>query len=130
ETKSSEGGDHKYNPVPEEFVKRLMEVIEKKGITRYVIVQSADVRTLRVLKEKYPHVRTSYLVGARRKDFTVDKDLELLGSQTDIDSPNYKYISQEDVEKCQKMGMKVVVWTPYTKKKIEELKAIGADGII
>lgn len=130
ETKSSEAGDHKYNPVPEEFVKLLMEVIEKKGITPYVIVQSADVRTLRVLKDKYPHVRTSYLVGARRKDFTVEEDLELLGFQPDIYSPNFKYISQEDVEKCQKMGMKVVVWTPNTKKEIEELKAMGVDGII
>src|SRR5690606_29031822 len=118
ETKSSEEGDHKYNPVPEEFVKLLMEVIEKKGITPYVIVQSADVRTLRVLKEKYPHVRSSYLVGARRKDFTVEEDLEVLGFQPDIYSPNFKYITLDDVQKCQNMGMKVVVWTPNTKTEI------------
>jgi glycerophosphoryl diester phosphodiesterase len=130
ETKSSEVGDHKFNPVPEEFVKLLMEVVEKKGITPYVIVQSADVRTLQVLKEKYPHVRTSYLVGARRKDFTVEEDLDVLGFTPDIYSPNFKYITQEDVEKCQKMGMKVVVWTPNTKKEIQALKTMGVDGII
>ncbi|MFD2540664.1 glycerophosphodiester phosphodiesterase family protein [Sphingobacterium chuzhouense] len=130
ETKSSEEGDHRYNPIPEEFVKLLMEVVEKKDITPYVIVQSADVRTLRVLREKYPNIRTSYLVGARRKDFTVEEDLDVLGFQPDIYSPNFKYITREDVEKCQKMGMKVVVWTPNTKKEIEELKAMGVDGII
>lgn len=130
EIKSSEEGDLIYNPVPEEFVRLLMEVVEKKGITPYVIVQSADVRALRVLKEKYPHVRSSYLVGARRKDFTVEEDLEVLGFQPDIYSPNFKYITQEDVEKCQAMGMKIVVWTPNTKKEIEELKAMGVDGII
>jgi len=130
ETKSSEVGDHKYNPVPEEFVKLLMEVVEKKGITPYVIVQSADVRTLQVLRKKYPHVRTSYLVGARRKNFTVEEDLEVLGFKPDIYSPNFKYITQSDVEKCQRMGMKVVVWTPNTKKEIDELKAMGVDGII
>lgn len=130
EIKSSEEGDHKYNPAPEEFVKLLMEVTEKKGITPYVIVQSADVRTLRVLREKYRHVRISYLVGARRKDFTVEEDLEVLGFQPDIYSPNFKYITQEDVEKCQRMGMKVVVWTPNTKEEIEKLKAMGVDGII
>jgi len=130
ETKSSEEGDHKHNPVPEEFVKLLMDIVEKKGITPYVIVQSADVRTLRVLKEKHPHVRSSYLVGARRKDFTVEEDLEVLGFQPDIYSPNFKYITREDVERCQEMGMKVVVWTPNTKTEIEELKAIGVDGII
>ena len=130
EIKSSEEGDHKYNPIPEEFVNLLMEVIEKKDITPYVIVQSADVRTLRVLKEKYPHVRNSYLVGARRKDFTVEEDLEVLGFQPDIYSPNFKYITLDDVQKCQDMGMKVVVWTPNTKTEIEELKAMGVDGII
>lgn len=130
ETKSSLEGDHKYNPVPEEFVKRLMEVVEKKGITSYTIVQSADVRTLRVLNKEYPHVRTSYLVGARRKDFTVEEDLKELGFKPDIYSPNFKYFTQDEVEKCHKMGMKVVVWTPNTKKEIEELKEMGVDGII
>lgn len=130
ETKSSEEGDHKYNPVPEEFVKLLMEVVEKKGIKPYVIIQSADVRTLQVLRDDYPDIRTSYLVGARRKDFTVDEDLDVLGFQPYIYSPNFKYITQDDVEKCQKMGMKVVVWTPNTKKEIDELKAMGVDGII
>lgn len=130
ETKSSEDGDHKYNPVPEEFVKLLMDVIEKKDIVPYVIIQSADVRTLQVLREKYPHIRTSYLVGARRKDFTVEEDLEVLGFIPDIYSPNFKYITREDVEKCHKMGMKVVVWTPNTKKEIDQLKSMGVDGII
>lgn len=130
ETKSSEEGDHKHNPVPEEFVKLLMDIVEKKGITPFVIIQSADVRTLQVLKDSYPHIRTSYLVGARRKDFTVEEDLEILGFQPYIYSPNFKYITQEDVEKCQEMGMKVVVWTPNTKKEIDELKVMGVDGII
>lgn len=130
ETKSSEEGDYKYNPVPEEFVKLLMDIIEKKDITPYVIIQSADVRTLQVLRKKYPHIRTSYLVGARRKDFTVEEDLEVLGFQPYIYSPNFKYITPEDIEKCHEMGMKVVVWTPNTKKEIDELKAMGVDGII
>jgi len=130
ETKSSLEGDHKYNPVPEEFVKLLMEVIENKGITPYVIIQSADVRTLRVLRKRYPHIRTSYLVGAKRKEFTLEEDLEVLGFKPDIYSPNFKYITRQDVEKCHKMGMKIVVWTPNTKKEIAELKAMGVDGII
>ena len=130
ETKSSETGDNTLNPVPEEFIKLLMGVVNQKGITPYVIIQSADVRTLQVLNDKYPHVRTSYLVGARRKDYTVEEDIEILGFDPDIYSPNFKYITKEDVEKCHKRGMKVVVWTPNTKKEIDELKAMGVDGII
>lgn len=130
ETKSAEAGDNLVNPTPEVFVKLLMNIVEKKGITSYVIVQSADVRTLQVLNEKYPHIRTSYLVGSRRKDFTVEEDLDVLGFVPDIYSPYFKYITKEDVEKCHERGMRVVVWTINTKKEIDELKAFGVDGII
>src|SRR5690606_18500432 len=122
ETKSSPQGDYQLNPVPEEFVTLLMAVIERKGITPFVIIQSADVRTLQVLRKKYPNVRTSYLVGARRKKFSLEDNLELLGFKPTIYSPNYKYITAEDIQKCHEMGMKVVVWTPNTKKEMIALK--------
>lgn len=131
ETKSSVAKDNVLNAAPEEFVKLLMDVVEKKGVTPYVIVQSFDVRTLQILNEKYPHVRTSYLVGApKSKVFNIEEDLEVLGFDPDIYSPNSKYITKEDVDKCHSRGIKVVVWTPNTKEEIDELKAMGVDGII
>ena len=126
ETKSSEAFDNVLNAAPEELVKMLMDVVEKKGVTPYVIVQSFDVRTLQILNEKYPHVRTSYLVGASK----IEEDFDVLGFDPDIYSPHFQSITKEDVEKCQKRGMKVVVWTPNTKEEIDELKAMGVDGII
>ena len=131
ETKSSEAKDNVLNAAPEEFVKLLMDVVEEKGIAPYVIIQSFDVRTLQILNEKYPHILTSYLVGpARRKEFTIEEDLEVLGFNPDIYSPHFKYITKEDVEECHEKGIKVVVWTPNTKEEIDELKAMGVDGII
>lgn len=131
ETKSSESKDNVLNAAPEKFVKLLMDLVEEKEISPYVIIQSFDVRTLQILNEKYPHIRTSYLVGADRvKDFTVEEDLELLGFKPDIYSPHYKHLTKEDVEECQQKGIKVVVWTPNTKEEVEELRAIGVDGII
>lgn len=131
ETKSSEDKDNVLNAAPEEFVKLLMDVVEKKGITPYVIVQSFDVRTLQILNEKYPYVRTSYLVGpARQKEFTIEEELEVLGFDPDIYSPHFKYITKEQIEKCHERGIKVVVYTPNTKEEIDELKAMGVDGII
>lgn len=131
ETKSSEAKDNVLNAAPEEFVKLLMDVVEEKGVAPYVIIQSFDVRTLQILHEKYPHIRTSYLVGPeRRKEFTIEEDFEVLGFEPDIYSPNFKYITKEEVEKCQQRGIKVVVWTPNTKEEIDELMAMGVDGII
>ena len=131
ETKSSEAKDNILNAAPEEFVELLMDVVEKKGITPYVIVQSFDVRTLQILNEKYPHVRTSYLVGPeRRKEFTIEEDFNVLGFDPDIYSPHFKYITKEEIEKCHDRGVKVVVWTPNTKEEIANLKAMGVDGVI
>lgn len=130
EIKSAEADDNTLNPVPEKFVKMMMDMIKNKKITPYVIIQSADVRPLQVLNKKYPKIRTSYLVGSRRKNFTVEEDLSLLGFTPYIYSPNFKYLTKEEVEICHKKGMKVVAWTPNTKKEIEMLKAMGVDGII
>ncbi len=110
-----------------------MGIVEKKGITPYVIIQSFDARTLRILNDEYPHVRTSYLVGpARKKNFKIeiDEDIETLGFIPDIYSPHYKYVTKENVEECHRKGMKMVVYTPNTKEEIDQLKAIGVDGVI
>lgn len=131
ETKSSESKDNVLNAAPEEFVKLLMDVVEEKGVAPYVIIQSFDIRTLQILNEKYPHIMTSYLVGSDRvKDFTVEEELELLGFKPDIYSPHYRHVTKEKVEEYQEKGIKVVVWTPNTKEEIDELRAMGVDGII
>jgi len=130
EAKSSEAGDHLLNPVPEVFVKLLMDVIKSKKIAPYVIIQSADVRILQVLRKEYPQMKTSYLVGGKRKDFTLEENLELLGFDPYIYSPNYRYLTKEIVEKCHEREMKVVAWTPNTEKAIDKVKLMGVDGII
>src|SRR5690606_7730410 len=126
----SEAGDHVLNPIPEVFVKLLMDVIKIKKIAPYVIIQSADVRILQVLRKEYPQIKTSYLVGGRRKDFTLEENLELLGFDPYIYSPNYRYLTKEIVEICHRRGMKVVAWTPNTEKAIDKVKLMGVDGII
>lgn len=133
ETKSTEAKDGVLNSEPEEFVKLLMEVIEEKDVAPYVVIQSFDPRTLRILHEEYPHIMTSYLVGpSRMKDFFIDieRDVEELGFVPDIYSPHYKYVTAENIKECHDKGIKVIVYTPNTKEEIEELKAMGVDGII
>ena len=47
ETKCEVAGDNVVNPTPEIFVKLLMDVIERKKITPFVVIQSFDKRTIR-----------------------------------------------------------------------------------
>ncbi|MEQ7798786.1 glycerophosphodiester phosphodiesterase family protein [Pedobacter sp. ASV1-7] len=127
ETKCSAKGDGIVNPGPEEFVKLLMDVIEKKGITPYVVIQSFDKRTLQVLNKKYPHVRTSFLINNKK---TVEENLADLGFNPFIISPLYKLVNEEMVKKCHEKKIKVIPWTVNTKEEIVAMKQLNVDGII
>ncbi len=66
ETKCGVAGDNIVNPKPEVFVKLLMDVIEKKKIVPFVVIQSFDKRTIQIINEKYPKVKTSFLVANKK----------------------------------------------------------------
>lgn len=127
ETKCSPDGDGVLNPDPETFVKLLMEVIEKKGISSFVVIQSFDKRTLQVLNKKYPQMKTSYLV-ANKKSF--EENIADLGFKPFILSPIYQMVNADLVKKCHDQQIKVIPWTVNTAKEIAELKALNVDGII
>ncbi|MDX5482417.1 MAG: glycerophosphodiester phosphodiesterase [Hymenobacteraceae bacterium] len=127
ETKSKPEQDGKLHPTPEEFVARLMEVIEEKGIAPWVIVQSFDVRTLQVMQEKYPHVKTALLVENLH---SMEKNLQRLGYTPTIYSPYYKLVTPSLLKKAKNKGMKVIPWTVNSADELARLKQMGVDGII
>ncbi|MBD1396320.1 glycerophosphodiester phosphodiesterase [Pontibacter sp. JH31] len=127
ETKSKPSGDGKLHPNPTEFVELLMGVIQEKGIVDWVIIQSFDVRTLQVLHEKYPQVKTSLLVE-NRKGF--EKNLEILGFVPNIYSPYYKLVTKKLVTQCHTRGIKLIPWTINELEEMKRLKNMGVDGLI
>ncbi|MBC7745097.1 MAG: glycerophosphodiester phosphodiesterase [Flavobacterium sp.] len=126
ETKSKPDGDHIFHPEPETFVKLIMDVIKKKKLTQWVIIQSFDPRTLQAVHEKYQNVRTSLLI----ENGTLESNLKKLNFLPSIYSPNAKLVTAELVKECHKKNLKIVPWTVNTKKEIEDLKFLGVDGII
>jgi glycerophosphoryl diester phosphodiesterase len=129
ETKSNPTTDNQYHPAPEEFVNTLMKVIHAAKITDRVIIQSFDFRTLQVLHKKYPMVKTAALIEDYDKR-PFDEHLKALGFTPTIYSPAYSLVTRELVEKCHEQNIKVVPWTVNDKAAIEQLKALGVDGII
>lgn len=127
ETKSKPSGDGKYHPAPEEFVDRLMAVVDAKNIRPYVIIQSFDPRTLQVLHRKHPDVKTSLLVENLKG---LDHILTQLSFTPNIYSPNYKLVTPALVEATHKLGMKLVPWTVNDLQAMQRLKQMGVDGII
>ena len=129
ETKSKPSGDGKYHPAPAEFVELLMGVVKKAGVEERTVIQSFDPRTLQVLHQKYPHMKTSLLIG-QNEERSLDQQLRDLGFTPFVYSPHYKLVTPQLVKETHKKGMKIVPWTANTKEEIESLKAMGVDGII
>lgn len=127
ETKCEVAGDNLVNPVPEVFVKLLMDVIEDKKITPFVVIQSFDKRTIKIINQKYPKVKTSFLIANKK---TYDENIADLGYKPFIYSPEWKLVNADLITKAHADGVKVIPWTVNTKTEINRLKSLKVDGII
>jgi glycerophosphoryl diester phosphodiesterase len=129
ETKTQPVTDNIFHPGPEEFVELLIGVIKEKGVEERVIIQSFDFRTLQYLHEHYPSVKTAMLIEDSDKR-TLDDQVKDLGFAPTIYSPAYPLVNAELIKSCHQQSIKIIPWTVNDKTKIEELKAMGVDGII
>ncbi|MFD2512628.1 glycerophosphodiester phosphodiesterase [Pontibacter locisalis] len=127
ETKSTPAGDGLFHPEPEEFIDRLMAVLEVKNILPYVIIQSFDVRTLQVLHQKYPQVRTSLLVENKN---SLEQNLQELGFTPTVYSPDYELITPALLQAAHNKGIKVIPWTVNSLEEMQKLRRLGVDGLI
>ncbi|WP_197739858.1 glycerophosphodiester phosphodiesterase family protein [Pedobacter sp. BS3] len=129
EIKSSEAGDNIKHPAPQEFVDLVMAVVRDKKITERTVIQSFDIRPLKLLKEHYPQIKLSCLVN-KSNATDVDKRLQELGFNPDFYSADYTTITADMVKTCHDKGMKVIAWTVDTEQDINRLKALGVNSII
>jgi len=156
ETKCSPMGDGKYNPSPEVFVKTMMAVINQKGVKKRVIIQSFDVRTLKILNKTEPGLKLSLLASGKMNiseeelkkyglspkevaDFLkqmnqgkvgLEADLAKLGFVPDVYSPYYGGVDAEMVKKAHDKHMLIVPWTVNKEEDMIAIGKLGVDGII
>jgi glycerophosphoryl diester phosphodiesterase len=129
EIKSNPKEDGKHYPSLGEFVDSAMAIIERKGIAPRTMIQSFDVRALRMIHKKWPKIETSYLVGAKDKKH-VQGYINALGFKPDVFSPNFHLVTTQRVKAFHKKGIKVIPWTPDKLKEMQKLKNMGVDGEI
>ncbi|MEK7257310.1 MAG: glycerophosphodiester phosphodiesterase family protein, partial [Bacteroidota bacterium] len=127
EIKSLPEGDGIFTPMPEEFVKLVLDEINALKIKELTCIQSFDVRPLQVLKKLDPAVTIALLVENMDG---VEKNLERLGFQPDIYSSYYVLLRKKAVKKLHEQGIKVIPWTVNSVKAMEKLRRWGVDGII
>jgi glycerophosphoryl diester phosphodiesterase len=129
ETKTLPETDNKFHPAPAEFVELLMKEIKENLMEDFVIIQSFDFRTLQYLHDHYPNIKTAMLVEGNSKS-SFRKQMKDIGFTPTIYSPESIMVIPELIKDCHDLNMKIIPWTVNDKKKIEEFKKMGVDGII
>lgn len=127
ETKSLPKGDGIFHPRPEEFARLLYDLLVEMKILNRVSIQSFDVRTLQELRKIDEYVNLVLLV---ENELSLQENIELLGFEPDVYSPNFLLVNQILVEEVHKMGKKIIPWTVNEIADMEALIALGIDGLI
>ena len=127
ETKSSPAGDNTYHPPPAVFARLLYDEILKYKMQEYVTIQSFDVRTLQEFR-KFP-IKLPLVLLVENRD-GIERNIERLGFQPDIYSPNFQLVDEPTVAYCREKGIKIVPWTINELSDMEAMKKFNLDGII
>jgi glycerophosphoryl diester phosphodiesterase len=129
EIKSNPKSDGKFYSSLDEYIDLAMKIIIDKGIASRTMIQSFDVRALKMIHDKYPRVKTSFLVSASNKK-TAQEYIDELGFVPDIFSPEFSLVTKDLVNAFHKKNVLVIPWTPNTLEDIQRLKDMGVDGAI
>ncbi|MEO5702044.1 MAG: glycerophosphodiester phosphodiesterase [Casimicrobiaceae bacterium] len=130
---------------PETFVRTLLDVIRKAGMTRRVMIQSFDWRTLALVQHLEPGIDTVYLT-ARNSDFDTLSDGTWTAGMRITDfpsvphmvkaaggaiwSPAFRNLTADAVRTAHALGVKVIPWTVNDAADADRLIGWGVDGII
>jgi len=130
---------------PEPFVRALLAAIRQAGMTRRVMIQSFDWRTLRLVHELEPTMETVYLTtrgrgfdnldGGAWTDGRLLRDFASVGHMVKAAggttwAPNYNNLTLDALKSAQQLGLKVIPWTANDPGDIDRLIGWGVDGII
>jgi glycerophosphoryl diester phosphodiesterase len=141
ETKISPSAPEESYP-PEEFVDMLLELIEEYDMESNVIIQSFYWKTIMLIKEKEPSIKTAALLssntmlstkwlnGLRFASFGFDVGKLVKASSADYFSPRYSDCSDVWIEKSHEQGIPVIPYTINDKETMRVFIEKGVDGII
>ena len=135
---------------PDVFVKTVLDVVRSAGMTQRVMVQSFDWRTLALLHQLEPQIRTMYLTIETRNMDNIKDGVWTAGHLVKdhngsvpqmvraaagkasgvVWAPFFGNLTPELLRQAQSVGLQVIPWTVNDKPQMERLIDWGVDGII
>ncbi|MCY7314955.1 MAG: glycerophosphodiester phosphodiesterase [Rubrivivax sp.] len=133
---------------PEAFARRVIQQIRSAGMARRTVIQSFDWRTLQMVRQEAPEIRTLYLTSPRtlaraadgsaspwlagfepeRHGGSVPKAVHAAGGR--LWAPNQAYLTPELRAEARTLGLKVIPWTVNEPAMINKLLDMQVDGLI
>jgi len=128
EIKSKEKTDGFEQPVPEEYIKKLLPVLDAKHLGRRLIVQSFDMRPLQVIHRLRPDIPLGFLTDDKNSSF--EENIAKLGFIPAFYNPNFHLVTEALVKQCHDRKILIEPWTVNTPEAVQQMKGLGVDGII
>ncbi|PSQ61256.1 MAG: glycerophosphodiester phosphodiesterase [Bacteroidetes bacterium QH_10_64_19] len=135
EIKSRPDWDGTFHPEPEEFARRVLNVVREGGAAARTTIQSFDVRALRVARRlrldraEETGVQLALLVVDGTADSLPDQ-VERLGFTPAVYSPGHRSVDAALLRAAHDRGLRVVPWTVNDRREMQRLIRLGVDGLI
>lgn len=129
ETKSTPEGDNVFHPIPQKFSQLLYDELKELNVLDKVFIQSFDVRTLQAFREIDKDVPLVLLVEEENPN-SFEENLEVLGFNPIVYSPNFNLVNEELIEKSKTKNIKVIPWTVNEVSDMQKMIGLGVDGLI
>lgn len=119
--------------VPNDLVKKTLDRVKAFNMESQVVMSGFSKELMMQSKEICPEVRTAFLYDMSSADLEAvsEEPVEFCKKYNfDILHPMLFFITPELITKCHSAGIKVNAWTVNVKEGMEQLEALGVDGII
>ena len=116
-----------FHPEVEEFVDLVLAEVDQSGLEEKVVIQSFDLESLQLVKEKNSNLRLALLIMNQK---SIEENIQELGFVPEIYSCYFKLLNEEAIQYCHGQNMKVIPWTVNEMQDIEDMLTLGVDGII
>ncbi|AUP78288.1 glycerophosphodiester phosphodiesterase family protein [Flavivirga eckloniae] len=127
ELKSRPEYDGIYTPEPNEFVKLVLDVVNKNNAFNETNLQSFDLRVLEEIKEQSPKITVALLVD---EDESIQSKMSKMSYAPEIISPYYKLLDAKTVNTLQANNFLIIPWTVNTNEDLLKMIDLNVNGII